>query len=472
MALVALLSVPALAQISEAPTYVTHWGVSPPPPGGVGAFNEPLAVDVDADGNVYVVDRLNHRIQKFGNDGAFELSWGAHINSGGTFRDPSGIAVDASNGWVYVADRLLNNVQRFDTVGTPDATWPPAGSTYSFVNPAGLDVDTHIVDPITGMKRYDLLVADLGGSRIVRLNSSGGLEGVIGEFGGGPGQFVMGPADVAVDPLTGDVFVGDSSFVGGNLIQKFNSDGLHQVSWDGSSSTTGLFVRPVGIEVDSGGNVLVADLGNNSIKAFDTMGVFQLEWNAAGDPGGQFFNPQDVAVDSSGNIFIADTGNNQVQKFSTGTSGGGAGDPFPMGINLNRVKIWQRGRHKDKFWIHGFLNLDPESEGINLPAPAGEAVASLTIGSGTSAPVTFTMPTDEFRSYFRGRLIRFRGTVEGGAYLRFHLFKRRDKDGAKRYWMVVTGWRGIFGDISSPVTVSIVLGDNAGTVEDQYAWIR
>ena len=41
-----------------------------------GRFLFPEGVDVDSDGSVYVVDKLNSRIQVFSADGQFVFEWG------------------------------------------------------------------------------------------------------------------------------------------------------------------------------------------------------------------------------------------------------------------------------------------------------------------------------------------------------------------------------------------------------------
>lgn len=63
-----------------------------------GAFSDPSGVAVDADGNLYVVDKGNHRIQKFGRDGQFVTAWGED-----ELARPVGIVV-SKDGNVYVAD--------------------------------------------------------------------------------------------------------------------------------------------------------------------------------------------------------------------------------------------------------------------------------------------------------------------------------------------------------------------------------
>ena len=52
---------------------------------------------------VYVVDRLNYRIQKFDSSGNFLLKWGEEGTGDSQFVSPYGVAVDAA-GNVFVTD--------------------------------------------------------------------------------------------------------------------------------------------------------------------------------------------------------------------------------------------------------------------------------------------------------------------------------------------------------------------------------
>ncbi len=84
--------------------------------GAPGSFMFPTYVTVDPQGNVYVTDTLNSRVQKFTPDGKYLMSFGKRGNGWGMFDKPKGVALD-SFGNVYVADSGWSNVQIFNQKG-------------------------------------------------------------------------------------------------------------------------------------------------------------------------------------------------------------------------------------------------------------------------------------------------------------------------------------------------------------------
>jgi len=87
-------------------------------------FNQPTAVVVGPSGSIYVADGYgNSRIVKFSEDGEFLLSWGRRGAAAGELNTPHGLALDADEN-VYVAERLNHRVQIFDSAGRHLALWP------------------------------------------------------------------------------------------------------------------------------------------------------------------------------------------------------------------------------------------------------------------------------------------------------------------------------------------------------------
>lgn len=81
-----------------------------------GELAKPSNVAVDQDGNVYVSDTLNDRVQVFDADGTFIRAFGKAGDGPGYFARPKGIAIDG-DGHVWVADAVQDRVQVFTQEG-------------------------------------------------------------------------------------------------------------------------------------------------------------------------------------------------------------------------------------------------------------------------------------------------------------------------------------------------------------------
>jgi sugar lactone lactonase YvrE len=77
-----------------------------------GDFAKPTGLAVDKDGNLYVCDTLNDRIEVFDADGNFIQAYGKNGDGPGYFARPKGITVD-SDGHIWVADGMQDRVQVF-----------------------------------------------------------------------------------------------------------------------------------------------------------------------------------------------------------------------------------------------------------------------------------------------------------------------------------------------------------------------
>jgi len=78
-----------------------------------GDFARPAGMAVDHDGNLYVADSLNNRIEIFDGEGKFVSAFGKAGDGPGYFSRPKGVAVD-SDDHIWVVDGMQDRVQVFN----------------------------------------------------------------------------------------------------------------------------------------------------------------------------------------------------------------------------------------------------------------------------------------------------------------------------------------------------------------------
>ncbi|MFN3590523.1 MAG: NHL repeat-containing protein, partial [Spirosomataceae bacterium] len=132
------------------------------------------------------------------------------------------------------------------------------------------------------------------------------------------------PSDIVAD-AQGNTYVTDT---GNHLIRKITPAG-EVTTFAGSTrgfedglSTAAKFDFPVGITIDSQGNIYVADNGNHRIRKITPAGeVTTLAGSTLGYVDGlgsaaRFSFPSGLATDAQGNVYVADFGNNRVRKIT------------------------------------------------------------------------------------------------------------------------------------------------------------
>jgi sugar lactone lactonase YvrE len=124
--------------------------------------------------------------------------------------------------------------------------------------------------------------------------------------------------------------------------------------WGTYGTIDGQFSFPTGIDVDSNGNIFVADMGNNRIQEFElarpcpasTLSVgngvcFITKWGSQGGPnsaGGQFQGPRGLEVNSQDHVFVTEQGNNRVQEFQMANPCPSGATQVTLGVCF--IKMW------------------------------------------------------------------------------------------------------------------------------------
>jgi DNA-binding beta-propeller fold protein YncE len=305
----ASLAFTAVAQASPN-GYLLQFGS---PGGGDGQFTPygPIGMAVDpTNGDVYVSDYANNRVEKFDSSGNYLLQFGGLGSGPGQMNGPIGIALDPTNEDVYVTDFFNNRVEKFDPSGNFVSQFGTEGQTDGqFEGPNGIAVDPH---------NGDIWVTDRYNNRVEKFDPSGNYLRQFGSGGTGPGQFSL-PVAAAVDPSNSDVYVSDYN---SNRVQKFDSSGNFLSQFGSLGTGNGQVHGAYGLSVDPvTSDLYVTDFNNNRVQRFDSSGNYLSQFGSGGTGPGQFNEPIAIVVaPGSRNVYVADWGNARVEEFASEAS--------------------------------------------------------------------------------------------------------------------------------------------------------
>jgi len=164
-------------------------GPAGPPGSGIpgDSFVRTAGVAWDKDGNIYVADGAatgagNARVAKFDKDGHFIASWGQRGSEPGQFNSLRGIALDAQ-GNVYVADAGNKRIQVFDGAGAPKAQIASIGVPAAICITPGAHQYLYTSNSNDG--------ESLDNGEIYKLELDGRIVGKFGKAGRLPKEFNM-----------------------------------------------------------------------------------------------------------------------------------------------------------------------------------------------------------------------------------------------------------------------------------------
>jgi YD repeat-containing protein len=287
----------ALAESPPAtlPTYSFAFGS---PGRGSGQFEVPTYDAIDPNGNVWVSDTRNNRIEQFSSRGAFIRAVGSKGKGEGQFREPLGIAVNPTTGGVYVVDAEDCRVEEFSGEGQFVRAFGKCGKgNGEFFGP----------DDIAVNAAGDVYVTDAANWDVQEFTSTGQFIRTIGSEGSGQGQFVF-PRGITINPV-GDLYVVDS---GNNRVEEFTETGLFLRQFGSKGTGEGEFEEPFGIALSPSGNVFVVDPLNERVEVFTQTGSYLGKFGSLGAGEGQFEVPWGVAIAASGGVYVVDHFNDRV----------------------------------------------------------------------------------------------------------------------------------------------------------------
>lgn len=259
--------------------------------GALASFNGPSGMAFDKKGNLYVADIFNHQIRKISASGEVSVFAGngkrgfanATKALSASFAFPVALAMDLEENLLVVdeGNHAIRKINKQGVVSTLAGTGISGfqdnknGLQASFNQPNGIAIDAF----------GNIFITDQMNHRIRKINKEGEVSSFAGSGIAGSADNVEGalanfnhPRTITIDKI-GNLYVGD---VANNKIRKISATGIvttlagtgAQGSQDDSLGLRAGFNFPNGIAIDASGKLYIADQLNNKIRTIETNGYF------------------------------------------------------------------------------------------------------------------------------------------------------------------------------------------------------
>jgi uncharacterized protein (TIGR03437 family) len=371
-------------------------------------FSAPNSLFVDSKGAVYISDTGGARVRlvsggsvsTIAGTGTSGYSGNGASATAATIASPAGILV-GSDGAVYIAETTNSVVRKISGGNIALFAGNGAGAGYSGDNGAATTAQISLPTGLAFDPSGNLYIADSGNNLIRRVDKSGNITSYVGGTGPTAGSLVN-PIGICFDSA-GVLYIANS---GGRTIVKYHpsqntghvtvvaGNGNPGFGGDGGPAANATLNNPVGLAMDSAGNLYVADANNHRIREITADGyIFTIAGNGnigySGDGGSgsaaALNFPRGVAIGPDGRVYFADTGNNVIRVL-TAASGGGVTNAGSFASKVSPGAL-------ASFFGAGFGNLTQQAD-LGLVSNALPTVLggiSVTV-NGTAAPLLFVSP--------------------------------------------------------------------------------
>ena len=260
-------------------------------------FGNIADISISPNLELFVLDSDTSKITLFDIKGNLKKSWGDFGTADGQLNNPTSILAEKS--YVHVSDTGNSRIVTFDNDGNFISNWGNSGIYYQSVqNPTDIAVDDFGI----------YYVSDGNQNKILKFNTNGTYVGEINSILTASAKFSSIESITVHDD---DVFLLSNT---NNRILQFHSNGGFLKSFGTTGDGDKQLQNPTSLEFTD--NLYVADSQNNRVLVLNTAGEYVTKWGTFGNGPGQFNQMTGIDVDSNGDIWVADSGN-RIQKFTS-----------------------------------------------------------------------------------------------------------------------------------------------------------
>ncbi len=397
-------------------------------------LNGPQGVAVDSAGNLYIADEQNdivekvnaqtHVITTIAGTGVFGFNGNGIPATSAELDAPVAVAVDAA-GNVFIADDDNSMVR--EVSAATGLISKVAGGGFGY-NGDGIPATSATLEFPVGLafdSAGNLYIADFGEQRIREVSAATGListvagNGTAGYNGDGIAatSAELNNPDAVVLDAAGDVFISDSH---NNRVREVNKStglistvagtGTAGYNGDGIAATSAELNGPGGLAIDASGNLFIADTSNVRVREVSAatglintvVGTGTTGYNgdniAAGSA--ELSTPEGLAIDSVGSLYIADYSNWRIREVAggyavvgvnplvvnPGTQNSAVGDTVSLQVQASGLPAGDSWTYSDTGLPSG-LSINTSTGAITgtITGSANSYSATVTAADGTKA---------------------------------------------------------------------------------------